>query len=125
MDLTELKNALKNTDEVEITVTGRASGRKISNAVWFVQEDEKLYLLPVKGSDSDWYKNILKTRTMRLNADGKEWTAEVTPITDQAKVRDIVEMFKRKYGADQVKKYYSKFDVAVEVPLAEAHRRSA
>jgi len=125
MDLTELKNALKNTDEVEITVTGRASGRKISNAVWFVQEDEKLYLLPVKGSDSDWYKNILKTRTMRLNVDGKEWTAEVTPITDQAKVRDIVEMFKRKYGGDQVKKYYSKFDVAVEVPLAEAHRRSA
>jgi len=125
MDLTELKNALKNTDEVEITVTGRASGRKISNAVWFVQEDEKLYLLPVKGSDSDWYKNILKTRTMRLNADGKEWTAEVTPITDQAKVRDIVEKFRRKYGADQVKKYYSKFDVAVEVPLAEAHRRSA
>jgi len=125
MDLTELKNALKNTDEVEITVTGRASGRKISNAVWFVQEDDKLYLLPVKGSDSDWYKNILKTRTMRLNADGKEWTAEVTPITDQAKVRDIVEMFKRKYGADQVKKYYSKFDVAVEVPLAETHRRSA
>ena len=125
MDLTELKNALKNTDEVEITVTGRASGRKISNAVWFVQEDDKLYLLPVKGSNSDWYKNILKTRTMRLNADRKEWTAEVTPITDQAKVRDIVEMFKRKYGADQVKKYYSKFDVAVEVPLAEAHRRSA
>jgi len=125
MDLTELTKALKKTDEIEITVTGRESGRKISNPVWFVQEDEKLYLLPVKGSDSDWYKNILKTRTMRLNADGKEWTAEVTPITDQAKVRDIVEMFKRKYGGDQVKKYYSKFDVAVEVPLAEAHRRSA
>jgi hypothetical protein len=125
MDLTELTEALKNTDEIEITVTGRASGHKISNPVWFAQKDDKLYLLPVKGSDSDWYKNILKTRTIRLNADGKEWTAEVTPITNQNKVRDIVEMFKRKYGADQVKKYYSKFDVAVEVPLAEAHRRSA
>ena len=125
MDLTELTKALKNADEIEITVTGRASGHKISNPVWFVQKDDKLYLLPVKGSDSDWYKNILKTRTMRLNADGKEWTAEVTPITDQAKVRDIVEMFKRKYGTDQVKKYYSKFDVAVEVPLADTHRRSA
>jgi hypothetical protein len=125
MDLTELTEALKNTDEINITVTGRASGRKISNPVWFVQEGDKLYLLPVKGSDSDWYKNILKERTMRLKANGKEWTTEVTPLTDQAKVRDIVEKFRRKYGADQVKKYYSKFDVAVEVPLADAHRRSA
>ena len=125
MDLTELTEALKNTDEINITVTGRASGRKISNPVWFVQEGDKLHLLPVKGSDSDWYKNILKKRTMRLKANGKEWTTEVTPLTDQAKVRDIVEKFRRKYGADQVKKYYSKSDVAVEVPLADAHRRSA
>ena len=29
----------------------------------------------------------------------------------------IVEKFRAKYGAGNVKKYYSKFDVAVEVPL--------
>src|SRR5215468_6209464 len=125
MDLTELTEALKNTDEIEITVTGRASGRKISNPVWFVQEGDKLYLLPVKGSDSDWYKNILKTPTMRLNAGGKEWTAEVTPVTDKVKVRDIVKKFRDKYGADEVKKYYSKFDVAVDVPSSRTQRRSA
>ena len=125
MALTEFTNALKNTDEIEITVTGRVSGRKISNPVWFVQDGNTVYLLPVKGSDSDWYKNILKTPTMRLTAGDKEWSAEVTPITDRAKVREIVDKFKGKYGADQVKKYYSKFDVAVEVPLVGAHRRSA
>ena len=124
MALTEFTEALKNTDEIEITVTGRASGRKISNPVWFVQEGDKLYLLPVKGSDSDWYKNILKTPTMRLTANEKEWSVEVRPITDHAKVRDIVEKFKGKYGADEVKKYYSKFDVAVEVPLVGAQLRS-
>src|SRR5215468_10472360 len=99
MALTEFTNALKNTDEIEITVTGRASGRKISNPVWFVQERDTLYLLPVKGSDSDWYKNILKTPTMRLTANGKEWSAEVKPVTDKAKVHDIVERFRNKYGA--------------------------
>ena len=125
MALTEFTEALKNTDEIEITVTGRVSGRKISNPVWFVQEGDTLYLLPVQGSDSDWYKNILKTPTIRLAADGEEWTAKVTPITNGAQVREIVEKFRRKYGADQVKKYYSKFDVAVEVPLTGAHRRSA
>jgi deazaflavin-dependent oxidoreductase (nitroreductase family) len=116
MASSEFEEALKNTDEIEITVTGRKSGRRISNPVWFVYEGEKLYLLPVKGSDSDWYKNILKTPTMRLNAGGTEWSAEVKPVTDKAQVRDIVEKFRDKYGTDQVKKYYSKFDVAVDVP---------
>jgi deazaflavin-dependent oxidoreductase (nitroreductase family) len=119
------EEALKNTDEIEITVTGRKSGRRISNQVWFVQEGEALYLLPVKGSDSDWYKNILKTPTMLLNAGGKEWSAEVKPVTDKVKVRDIVEKFRDRYGPDQVKKYYSKFDVAVDVPAGRTQRRSA
>jgi deazaflavin-dependent oxidoreductase (nitroreductase family) len=125
MTFTEFEEALKNTDEIEITVTGRKSGRMISNPVWFVQEGVKLYLLPVKGSDSDWYKNILKTPTMRLNAGGKEWSAEVKPVTDKASVHDIVEKFRNKYGADQVKKYYSKFDVAVDVPSGGKQARSA
>ena len=107
MAVTEFTNALKNTDEIEITVTGRVSGRKISNVVWFVQDGNTLYLLPVKGSDSDWYRNILKTSAMRLTAETKEWNAEVTPVTDRAKVREIVDNFNGKYGADQVKKYHS------------------
>jgi deazaflavin-dependent oxidoreductase (nitroreductase family) len=125
MAFNEFEEALKNTDEIEITVTGRKSGRRISSPVWFVQEGEKLYLLPVKGSDSDWYKNILKTPTMRLNAGGKERSADVRPVTDKVKVHDIVEKFRDKYGADQVKKYYSKFDVAVDIPSSGTQRRSA
>jgi deazaflavin-dependent oxidoreductase (nitroreductase family) len=125
MAFNEFEEALKNTGEIEITVTGRKSGRRISSPVWFVQEGEELYLLPVKGSDSDWYKNILKTPTMRLKAGGKEWSAEVKPVTDKLKVRDIVEKFKDKYGAAQVKKYYSKFDVAVVVPSSAMQLRSA
>ena len=125
MAFNEFEEALKNTDEIEITVTGRKSGRRISSPVWFVHEGEELYLLPVKGSDSDWYKNILKTPTMRLNAGGEEWSAEVKPVTDKVRVRDIVEKFRDKYGADQVKKYYSKFDVAVDVRSSGTQRRSA
>jgi hypothetical protein len=35
-----------------------------------------------------------------------------------ARVRDVVEKFRAKYGADEVAKYYSTFDGAVAVPLA-------
>jgi len=125
MALNEIEEALKNTDEIEITVTGRKSGRMISNQVWFVQEGDRLYLLPVKGSDSDWYKNILKMPTMRFNAGGKQWSVDVKPVTDNANVRDIVQKFRDKYGDDQVKKYYSKFDVAVDASSAGTKRRTA
>src|SRR5882762_3896032 len=36
-------------------------------------------------------------------------------VTDRGGIRDIVEKFRRKYGADEVAKYYSKYDVAVAV----------
>jgi deazaflavin-dependent oxidoreductase (nitroreductase family) len=118
MAVRELKKALTDTDEIQITVTGRRSGRKLSYPVWFVQEGETLYLLPVRGSDTHWYKNLLKTPTISISAGGKEWTAQATPITDAAQVRDVVERFKAKYGAPQVRRYYSKLDVAVVVPFA-------
>ena len=35
------------------------------------------------------------------------------PIADPARVSSIVEKFREKYGKGDVKKYYSKFDVAV------------
>jgi hypothetical protein len=64
------KKALEGKDEVKISVTGRRSGRNITNPVWFVQEGDELYLLPGRGSDSDWYRNVLKTPTVRLSVAG-------------------------------------------------------
>ena len=54
-----LKNRLTRYRQTKISVTGRKSGRAISIPVWFVLEGEKLYLLPVQGSDTQWYKNLL------------------------------------------------------------------
>ena len=122
MAFSEFEEAVKDTDEIQITVTGRKSGRSISNPVWFILERQELYLLPVKGSDSEWFKNVLKTPAMRLSVGGKEWSAEAKPLTDKVKVHDIVEKFRKKYGADQVKKYYSKFDVAVDVRFSSTQR---
>src|SRR5437867_10391376 len=77
----EFKKALEASPEIELTVTGRTSGREISNPVWFVREGEKLYLVPVRGSDADWYKNVLKTPTIRLAAGGAQLSASATPIS--------------------------------------------
>ena len=108
-----LKDRLSRYREIKITVTGRKSGRPISNPVWFVLEGDKLDLLPVKGSDTQWYQNVLKKPTIRVEARGTEAELQVTPITEPAQVKSVVEKFREKYGAGDVKKYYSKFDVAV------------
>ena len=53
----DLKGRLSRYREITITVIGRKSGRSISIPIWFVFEDPTLYLLPVQGSDTQWYKN--------------------------------------------------------------------
>ena len=108
-----LKDRLSRYREINITVTGRKSGRAISIPVWFVLEDDKLYLLPVQGSDTQWYKNVLNNQKIRIAARGAEAEVKVVPVTDATEVSSVVEKFRAKYGINDVKKYYSKFDVAV------------
>ena len=111
------KQHLSQASEITISVTGRKSGRTISNPIWFVVEGDTLYLLPVKGSDTQWYQNVLKNPAMRIQVGGAETEATVTPLTDAKQVSAVVERFRQKYGPGDVKKYYSKFDVGVVAQL--------
>jgi len=112
-----LKDHLSRYREINITVTGRKSGHAISNPVWFVFEDGKLYLLPVQGSETQWYKNVLKNSSMRIDARGAMGEFTVVPITVAKQVSSVVGKFREKYGTGDVKKYYSNFDVAVLVQI--------
>jgi hypothetical protein len=107
-----LRDRLSRYREINISVTGRKSGRTISIPIWFVYDD-KLYLLPVQGSDTQWYKNVLKNPSMKISARDAEAKIKAVPITDPEQVSSIVEKFRKKYGVGDVKKYYSKFDVAL------------
>ena len=75
--------------------------------------EDKLYLLPVQGSDTQWYKNVLQNPSIQVAARGAKGEFWVVPITDPSQVSAVAEKFREKYGAADVKKYYSKFDVAV------------
>ena len=116
MARTDFRTALQGANEIEITVIGRTSGRSLTYPVWFALEGDKLYLIPVKGSDTDWYKNVRKTPTIRLTARGKTFTTSARLLTDEAQIGKVLEKFRDKYGRN-VKSYYPKLDVAVEVPL--------
>jgi len=112
-----LKDRLTRYRQIKISMIGRKSGRTISIPVWFVLEGEKVYLLPVQGSDTQWYKNVLKNPLIRIDARGVEAQFRAVPIVAAKTVKSVIERFREKYGAKDVKKYYSKFDVAVVAPL--------
>ena len=112
-----VKERLARYRQIKISVIGRKSGETISIPVWFVLEGEKLYLLPVQGSETQWFKNVLKNPAIRVDARGVEAGFHAVPVTDAKAVNSVREKFREKYGAEDVKKYYSKFDVAVVVEM--------
>jgi hypothetical protein len=71
----------------------------------------------VRGSDTQWYRNMLKNPSIRVEARGAEAEFRAKPITESRTVKSVVEKFWKKYGPKDVKKYYSKFDVAVVIQL--------
>ena len=115
MSKADLHRRLNNAYEITFSVKGRKSGKNIPRPVWFVYEGNTLYLLPVQGSDSSWYKNLLVDPTLKISVNGIEISARGKPITDSKRVDDIVRKFKSKYGERDVKRYYTKIDVAVEL----------
>jgi hypothetical protein len=112
-----LRDRLARYREIKISVIGGKSGKTISIPVWFVLDGENLYLLPVQGSGTQWYKNVLKNPSIRIDAQGAGSDLRAMTVSDAKGVKPVVERFREKYGTGDVKKYYSKFDVAVVVEL--------
>src|SRR5258708_5681650 len=113
-----MRSGVPHGAELRGTARGWRSGREMPVPGGFVGGGDGLFLVPARGRAPDWYKNGRKVPTLRLTADGAQITARATPVTDPAKVAEILDKFRAKYGAQEVAAYYSKQDVAVAVPLS-------
>ncbi len=71
----------------------------------------------MRGSNTQWYKNVVNNPQIRIDARGVEAKLGTVLITDANTVQSVIEKFREKYGAKDVKKYHSKFDVAVLVEV--------
>jgi len=109
--------AIEKESEIEITAVGRKSGRPHTNPIWFVQEQNKIYLLPVSGSKSQWFKNLQARPRIILTSGKNKIEVEARPHTDKNFVETVKKKFEEKYGKGEVKKYYSEFDAAVDVTI--------
>lgn len=65
-------------------------------------------------TDSNWYRNVLKEPAIRVVAGTTQLIERATPITDPARVSEVLDMFRARYGAREVAAYYPKPNVALE-----------
>ena len=109
MSKADIHQRLDRVNELTLSVKGRKSARDIPRPVWFVHEGKTLYLLPVQGSDTNWYKNVLADPTLKISVNGvQQILVRCKLITASSRVNDIVRKFKSKYREGEVKKYYTK-----------------
>ncbi len=117
MDGVEVQKALDSSVELQITVTGRKSRREFSTPVWFVREGKTIYLMPVRGSKNQWYKNVLKSKRIKISSGRVSLELAAKLINDSKRVVSIADKFRKKHGVADVKRYYARFDAAVELNL--------
>ena len=115
----KLLEVLRKGDELQLSVKGRISGKEVSRPVWFVLRKHELLFLPVKGSASQWYRNSLKNPQVSITIGGETYAGNAESMKEKGAVSEVVELFKRKYGAGDIKKYYSKLDVATRLSLSQ------
>jgi hypothetical protein len=108
----EFLEALKSTAEVELTV--KSSGRWTTRPVSFAVDGATIYLLPMYGTDTKWYKYATANPEIEPSVRGKKVPAEARHV-DARKLVDVIDRFRSKYG--ELEKYYGKLDAATAVTI--------
>jgi deazaflavin-dependent oxidoreductase (nitroreductase family) len=86
-----------NESTVEITTTGRKSGKAHTKPIWFVYDQGHLYLQSGKGGKSDWYQNLKKNPQMTLKIGTVTFQGKAKFIDDQNETERIHGLFSAKY----------------------------
>ena len=102
MTQADFMRALQARKEISITVKGRRSGRELSLPVWFVREGNTLWLLPLHGSRTQWYRNVVADHAVTVRAGRRALRVAGRPIRDRTAVQRVLDQFRKKYGAADV-----------------------
>jgi deazaflavin-dependent oxidoreductase (nitroreductase family) len=86
-----------NESTVEITTTGRKSGKAHTKPIWFVYDQGRLYLQSGKEGKSDWYQNLKKNPQMTLKIGTVTFQGKAKFIDDQKETERIHGLFSAKY----------------------------
>src|SRR5439155_4056817 len=85
--------ALKDRRQISISVIGRRSGRTITKPVWFVLAGDALWLLPVYGARTQWYRNLLMNPAITIKARGERLALRSRMLEGAQADRKVIRWF--------------------------------
>jgi len=103
--LPEVASALeriKDGSNIEITTTGRRSGKPHTRPIWYVVDDGKILVQSGKDGKTDWYRNVKRTPAVTLKADGYTFRARGRLLTDPRDVERVRALFLDKYTSARI-----------------------
>lgn len=95
-DLTATLARVREQRNVQLTTTGRRSGKPHTVTVWFMVDGPVVYLNTLDPG-RDWVRNAKKTPTVRLDFGSAVLEGELRTVTDPALQANIVQALRDKY----------------------------
>lgn len=87
---------------LEITTTGRKSGKPRTKPIWFIYDQGALYIQSGQDGKTHWYRNLQKTPQMRLKIGQLTLTGRAQFVTDTATSERVHDLFRSKYSLARV-----------------------
>ena len=98
--------AVRDASTLELTTTGRKSGKPRTVTIWFVVDD-RLYVQSGKEGKTDWYQNVVANPAVTVKIGDNEFRGQARTITDGAETARVHELFKQKYFSARVMSWFS------------------
>jgi deazaflavin-dependent oxidoreductase (nitroreductase family) len=75
-----------------LTTIGRKSGLQRGTPLQYEEVDGDYYIASARGSDADWFKNIVVDPNVHVQIRDREFDVIAEPVTDPVRIADFIEM---------------------------------
>ena len=114
-----VQRALERDRTIDITTTGRTTGKPRRKEIWFHNIEGRLYITGTPGG-RDWYANMLANPefTFHLKQSAQaDLAARATAVTDRDQRRNVMSRIHRKIGGSRDLEAWVEGSPLVEVEL--------
>jgi deazaflavin-dependent oxidoreductase (nitroreductase family) len=80
-----------------LTTTGRKSGLPRTTALQYEEVDGAIYLGSSKGTQADWFKNLVTNPCVSIRVKSRQFSGKAEPVTDPVLIADFLELRLRRH----------------------------
>jgi deazaflavin-dependent oxidoreductase (nitroreductase family) len=88
---------IANASTIELTTTGRKTGKSHTKPIWFVVDGGKVLVQAGKDGKTDWYQNLAESPTATVRQGDYTFRVRAKRVEDGARVEAIHRLFLNKY----------------------------